>query len=144
MITNTKPNIVIDTNQFLSGFLYNGMMRPVFDLVLEGKLSLYASSALQAEILQKLGDFGVAEKEQKEIMTFITMTGIFREPAITITACRDQKDNFLLELVETAKADYLITRDKDLLALPKSRWKKTRILKPEDFLPILREKPLLQ
>ena len=30
---------------------------------------------------------------------------------------RDPKDNFLLDLIDSFKADYLITRDKDLLIL---------------------------
>ena len=40
-------------------------------------------------------------------------------------------------------ADYLITRDKDLLDLPNKRWKNTKIVKPEQFLSYLREKKLL-
>lgn len=34
-----------------------------------------------------------------------------------VTICRDRKDNFLLALARDAKADFLITRDGDLLTL---------------------------
>lgn len=36
-----------------------------------------------------------------------------------ITACRDEKDNFLLSLAVDGKADFLITGDDDLLTLKK-------------------------
>lgn len=133
MTTNTKLNIVVDTNQFLSGFLYHGMMKIVFDLLADDKLLFYVSSTLQKEVLAKLRHFAVNQQEQSNIMAFIKTKGIFIEPTIHITACRDPKDNYLLELAETADADYLITRDKDLLDLPKSRY----------FLPLLRTKKLI-
>jgi hypothetical protein len=39
------------------------------------------------------------------------------KPDCAIKDCRDEKDNFLLELAVSANADYLITGDKDLLVL---------------------------
>ena len=44
---------------------------------------------------------------------------------------RDKKDNFLLDLIEFSKADYLVTGDKDLLEL--NPFKTTTILNPYDF-----------
>src|SRR6476619_3411132 len=43
-----------------------------------------------------------------------------------VTVCRDKKDNFLLSLSRDATADYLITRDEDLLIL--KQFGKTRIV----------------
>lgn len=45
--------------------------------------------------------------------------------------CRDPKDDYLLALAKTAKADLLITGDEDLLVLKKHG--KTRILRPAAF-----------
>ena len=53
-------------------------------------------------------------------------------PAETITICRDPKDNFLLALAKDAGADYLITRDEDLLTI--KQFEKTIILTLEDFI----------
>jgi uncharacterized protein len=39
------------------------------------------------------------------------------EPTLTITACRDPKDDMFLSLAITAGADCIITRDEDLLVL---------------------------
>lgn len=131
-------NIVVDTNQFLSGFIYHGMTKAVFDLVLDSKLTLSVSTALKQEVLEKLQEFGVSQQVQDEIMLFMETWGILVKPTVKITICRDPKDNFVLELAETAHADYIITRDKDLLDLPNQKWKETQIVKPEAFLLILR------
>lgn len=137
--TNTMLNIVADTNQFLSGFIYHGMTKVVFDLVLDSKLTLYVSPALKEEVLKKLQAFGVSKQAQDEIMLFMERRGILVKPTVKITACRDPKDNFVLELAESAGADYLITRDKDLLDLADQKWKETQIVKPEAFLMLLRK-----
>jgi len=57
---------------------------------------------------------------------------MFFSPAETITICRDPKDNFLLALAKDAGADYLITRDEDLLTI--KQFEKTIILTLEDFI----------
>lgn len=135
--------IVLDTNMFISAFLYHGMTKIIFDLVLDNKLALYISSQLKQEILEKFRKFGASEEMLTNITIFLSSKGIMTAPSIKITICRDPKDNFLLELSETVKADYLITRDKDLLELPKGKWKETKIVKPETFLPILRKMELV-
>lgn len=71
-------------------------------------------------------------------MTFLDTKGVLVQAVAKVTVCRDPEDNFVLELAETVKADYLITRDKDLLELPQKEWKNTKIVKPEEFLPHLR------
>ncbi len=49
-----------------------------------------------------------------------------------VTVCRDKKDNFLLSLSRDATADYLITRDEDLLIL--KQFGKTRIVTLKEFV----------
>ena len=50
---------------------------------------------------------------------------------------RDPKDNFLLDLIDFSKADYLITGDKDLLEL--KSFMTAKILTPNDFEALLKE-----
>jgi len=135
--------VVLDTNMFLSGFLFHGMLKIVFDLVLDNKLQMYVSSALTKEIIKKLQRFEASEQMQHELLLFISNRGILINPKVKVTICRDPEDNFLLELAEAAGANYLITRDKDLLDLKDQSWKETKIVKPEVFIPILRDKKLL-
>lgn len=134
--------IVLDTNIFLSALFFGGMLEKIIDLALANKLRLYTSADLSKEIFKKLYYFG-ADEEILIKTTIVLNSCTFIRPTVKITACRDPKDNFLLEMVETAQADYLITRDKDLLDLENHRWKETRIIKPEDFLPQLRKMKLL-
>lgn len=134
--------IVLDTNMFLSGFIFHGMIKTVFDLVLDNKVKLYVSSTLKTEVLQKLQEFNVIPQAQNEAMFFIETRGILITPNVKVTACRDPKDNYILELAQTCNADYIVTRDKDLLELPKKRWKNTKIIKPEKFLSYLKRKRL--
>lgn len=44
---------------------------------------------------------------------------------------RDPKDNFLLDLIDFSKADFLVTGDKDLLA--HNPFKTSKILTPVEF-----------
>ncbi len=142
--TSTKLKITVDTNQYLSVFVFHGeLMKLVFELVIDDKIDLYMSSVLRDEVLQKLHYFGVSKQVKNEVMSFIETKGILVEPTVRVKECRDSEDNFLLELAEAAKVNYLITRDKDLLSLPKSAWKVTKIITPEAFLPLLRVKKLL-
>ncbi|MFN2262353.1 MAG: putative toxin-antitoxin system toxin component, PIN family, partial [Psychroflexus sp.] len=49
-----------------------------------------------------------------------------------IQLCRDEKDNFLLNLSIDSKADYLITGDNDLLVLDKIE--QTQIMNFREFI----------
>ena len=53
----------------------------------------------------------------QEFIRFIEASAVFVEARSSITICREPKDNFLLALAKDAGADYLITRDEDLLTL---------------------------
>ena len=136
------PRIVLDTNMFVSIFVFGGMVETIIDLFIANKLQLYTSPALINEILKKLREFEVNKKVIADVTEFLER-GIVVIPQVVISVCRDPKDNFLLELAETAQADYIITQDKDLLDLPDQRWKETQIVKPEAFLHILRETKLI-
>lgn len=139
---SSKRTIVVDTNLFLSVFVFRGLlMRLVFELVLDNKITMFVSPALKDELKEKFASFGVSQQVQDEAMLFVERKGILVTPAITIEHAQDRKDNFLLKRSEAAHADYLVTRDNDLLVLKK--WKETAIIKPEDFLPFLRRMKLL-
>lgn len=135
--------IVLDTNMFLSAFLYHGMSKMIFDLVLHKKIELCVSDNLKTEVIKKIKEHLGDEQALEEASFFLDTRGTFINPSIKVTVCRDPEDNFVLELAETAHADYIITRDKDLLDLPNQIWKGAKIVKPETFLPFLRKMKLL-
>ncbi len=135
--------IVLDTNIYLSGFLYGGMTEQILDLVVENKLQLLVSPALKKEVIKKFRVLGASKETTEKVTVFIDYQCQAVSPKVKVTICRDAKDNFLLELAESGKADFIITRDKDLLELPQKRWKDSKIMKPEDFLPFLRKIKLI-
>lgn len=59
-------------------------------------------------------------------------------PGKKLSLCRDEEDNMVLECCLSAKADYVITGDKDLLEIEKSVLEtmipKLSILSPRSFL----------
>ncbi|MCX7975240.1 MAG: putative toxin-antitoxin system toxin component, PIN family [Candidatus Aminicenantes bacterium] len=59
-------------------------------------------------------------------------------PSVNIALSRDPKDNHYLALCKEVKADYLVTGDKDLLAISKEVLEKNgircAILSPDEFL----------
>jgi len=73
--------------------------------------------------------------KQKDVNLLIDLLDLHAELITVISkieACCDTKDNFLLSLAVDGKADYLLTGDKDLLAL--KHIKRTRIQTLTDFL----------
>ena len=135
--------LVLDTNVILSGTVFGGMVEIIIDLIVENKLQLFISPNLIKEVLEKLDKFKAGETSTTKTMTVLE-AGELVNPSVKIAVCRDPKDNYILELAETCKADYVITRDNDLLELPNKRWKNTKIVKPEEFLSYLRRKKLLK
>ncbi len=139
---NENLKIVVDTNLYLSLFVFRStMLHHIFDMVTNGKLTLCISPTQIAELKKKFEFFRVNKQVQEKVMIFVNAKATLIYPTTTIKKSRDIKDDFLLELSETAEADYLITRDKDLLVLKK--WNNTTMIMPEDFLPLLRKMNLL-
>ncbi len=74
--------------------------------------------------------FHATDNQIYEFLSIVKLSKTY-QPKIKINVCRDKKDNFLLELAETANANLLITGDKDLLVL--KTWKNTLIMSPANF-----------
>ncbi len=109
--------VILDTNVFLSAFVFSGLLpQRIIDLAINRKIQLNSSPALEKEVVRKLRKLGAGKEVLKKADELFQISAVFTA-SIEIHVCRDPKDNFLLELSETAKADYLITRDKDLLDL---------------------------
>ncbi len=114
----TTMKIIVDTNLFLSVYLFQGkMVQAIFELVLNDKLEMIVSPILKTEVSKKLTYYGATKQLHDKVMHFIESKSTVLEPTIKIEKSRDVKDNFLLELAETAQVDFLVTRDKDLLVL---------------------------
>ena len=139
-----KPSMVrsvIDANVLISAAFGGTPLDAVSRAFSIGEV--YLSTAIVAEIegtverlSTKLGD----EKTRNLSDLWKRFESLCRivEPDRTVSICRDPKDDAYLSLCAAAEADYLITGDKDLLAVDPSRVpsfsKGLKILTPRQFL----------
>ncbi len=136
MTSLTKYKVVIDTNVFVSGSLFGGNPQKIIRLIEKYVVSLVISPEIQLEIFQKLADLEAPEENVKRLKALLTSTATPVVPTKHVSICRDPKDNKFLEAAIASHANYLITGDKDLLAL--NSYKETGIVTPKQFLKILK------
>jgi len=124
--------VVFDTNVILSSFLTEGLSQRVFDRCLND-FEIVISEWILAEVREKLRKkFGVPSSEVKELIDFLRNNLSYIEPKGEMPrVCRDKDDNNILRLASFAKAEVIITGDKDLLIL--QSYLKTIILTPRQF-----------
>lgn len=112
--------VVIDTNIWVS-FLIGKMLSDLLEAVLSNRIKVLFCEKLFNELTKvlkrpKFSKYFSYEKI-KEFIAIIDSTAERIEPMQHFKVCRDEKDNFLLDLCVAGKADYLITGDQDLLIL---------------------------
>jgi len=86
----------------------------------------YDSTVKKKELIKRISPLEVSILRDK-----ITAFGTFIEVSSEVALCRDKKDDYLLALAKDGQADYLITRDEDLLSL--QTFGSTKIMHPYDF-----------
>ena len=112
------PKVILDTNIFLAAIIFGGMSVKIIELILDEKLTLVMSQELKDEVIFKLATkFKADEAMINDFNSLVDSTSFWYEPKTEILECRDPKDNFLLELAFESDAEFLITRDKDLLEI---------------------------
>lgn len=130
-----KKKIVVDTNLWIS-FLISKNAVPIEYLLLSEKFKVFFSNVLFEEF--------IAVSSRDKFRNYFPIDDILKLTSLLlkhcyliaiaskIDLCRDDKDNFLLNLAVDGKVDYLITGDKDLLIL--KNVKNTKILTYPDFV----------
>jgi putative PIN family toxin of toxin-antitoxin system len=114
--------VIIDTNLWIS-FLIGKILHPLLQDILDEQLIIVTCKEQLKELLStvekpKLKKYFHPE-QIASFFSFLNEYAIFVPVTSTVTLCRDAKDNFLLALAKDARADYLITGDKDLLVIKK-------------------------
>ena len=129
-------NYVFDTNSIISAnLLPKSVSRQAYNKALETGLLLYSKETLSefAQVFTRPKfDKYVPIEERINAITSFEKKGVAIEVFIKINACRDPRDNKFLELALTAKANYIVTGDQDLLIL--HPFHGISILTPGDFL----------
>lgn len=134
-----SKRIILDTNLWIS-FLISKDYTELDDLIQNKKIILVFSDELLEEFIDvvkrpKFEKFFSKKDIEKLLNTFDQYADLINVKS-KIDICRDEKDNFLLNLSVDGKADYLVTGDNDLLILKEI--KKTKILTYRELIEQIR------
>lgn len=126
--------VIFDTNVWIS-FLIGKRLSFIKEHIANGQITIVTTAQLLTEIKEvtsreKLKKYFPKESVHELLELLETIAEkVEIEPTHYIN--RDPKDNFLLDLIDYSKADYLVTGDKDLLL--HNPFKSAEILTPANF-----------
>jgi uncharacterized protein len=126
-----KTKVVPDSNVYIAAALNKSYS---YDWIFgagepHATYDLYTSEAILTEVGEKLAaKFHFERASVAGFLTDLDRVIIKVRPSIEVNAVRDPKDNMILECAIEAKAELIITFDKDLLTL--KNYKGVRIAHP--------------
>ncbi|MBL7814787.1 MAG: putative toxin-antitoxin system toxin component, PIN family [Saprospiraceae bacterium] len=124
--------IILDTNIYISAFIFEGFLAKVFDYCLKNEKT-YPSEYILSEFSSKVIHKFKTPKHVCEAIIWTIRENVFivtpNNPIPTI--CRDADDNNILQLAQFVEADFIVTGDKDLLIL--ETFGSTQIVTPRLF-----------
>jgi len=133
--------ILLDTNVYISAILFKGKPRQILQELVDERVTAFTSNEILKELEDSLSkpkfkftnDFvQIVLTEIRDITKLISTS-----PLKNYLDLRDRNDYHILEAAFSAKIDYLITGDKDLLSLKKIS--DFKIVSPQEFLRIKEE-----
>jgi putative PIN family toxin of toxin-antitoxin system len=136
--------IVLDTNVIISATLIRGgnedrllraWQRSAFELILSPAILEEVGRALSYEKIKKRR--WVTDEEALLLIEMLAEKSTLVSGNTKVATSRDTDDDKFLAAALEGKADYLVTGDRDLLSL--KRFRDTQIVKPTEFLRLLRE-----
>jgi uncharacterized protein len=133
-MTSKSVKVIFDTNVWI-GFLIGKRLSKITRHISDGSLTIVTTEQLLTEIetvtsREKLIKY-FPKKSVQELIYFLEAIAEKVEIKPIHFINRDPKDNFLLDLIDFSKADYLVTGDKDLLE--HNPFKTAQILTPVEF-----------
>lgn len=135
MSSDTDENpvkIVLDTNILISALGFGGKPREIFLLALKKKIQGVISVVLLAELNEViLKKFPKLEPQLSFIEKQIKDKFLVVKPHRTLSILKDEADNRVLEAAMEGNCDYIITGDKELLAL--KSFQNIKITNPQEF-----------
>jgi putative PIN family toxin of toxin-antitoxin system len=134
MPSQKRIKVIFDTNIWIS-FLIGKRLTSLKEFISNGKVQIVLTDQLIKEIeivtqrpkLQKYFHYDAVQ----ELILLWEAIGQTYKIKSKYDLCRDAKDNFLLDLIEESKADYVVTGDADLLEI--REFLTAKIITPKDF-----------
>lgn len=124
--------VVLDSNVIVAAFAARGLCGALFELCLDRHttiLSDFILAEVRRAFAQKLKMPQHSISKIESYLREICVLSSFDK--ISKNICRDKDDNNVIALAVSAKADFIITGDKDLLVLKK--YQSVRIVSPREF-----------
>lgn len=137
--TENKPRVVIDTNVFISAFIFGGKPLEIIRLLLKGEIEVYISPFIVNEIVRIFREkFAWEESKIEEILEMIKTKTIEVYPnfRVSIISGKDD-DNRILECALEGKVNYIISGDKRHI-LPLREFEGIKIVSVNEFLKIIK------
>jgi putative PIN family toxin of toxin-antitoxin system len=129
--------IVFDTNVLFAAFVAHGVCAGLYEeCLLRGRIvvSQFIREELREKLLKKTG---LSQSEVQEVLAAVRADAEIVEPQpLPAPVCSDADDDWILAAALSAKADALVTGDKDLLV--PGRQISIPILTPPACLALLR------
>ncbi|MCM1057651.1 MAG: putative toxin-antitoxin system toxin component, PIN family [Firmicutes bacterium] len=125
--------IVIDTNVLISGVFFGGFPRKILSSVVNGEMTACATPEIIDEyesIVQEMIDRKQGHINRNILTPLITAMEII-EPVTHVEICRDPDDNKFLGCAKDSRSLYIVSGDKDLLAVEK--YKNIQIVTAKEF-----------
>lgn len=129
------PKIVFDTNIFISAIIFGGNPRVCLEMARNGEIELFTSRALLLELARKLAEkFGWSSEDVREVIVGISKFAQIASTKRKVNLIKkDPKDNRVLEVAAEAKADFIISGDKQHI-LPIGSFRGIKIVSAADFI----------
>ncbi len=124
--------VVADTSVCVSALVFGGIPQAALETALNPPYRLAVSQNLKDELFETLGQkFGWSAERLSLVSEMLWADALWCEPAI-VEASRDPDDNHVLGCALSARAEIIITGDKDLLVL--HPFDAIAVLTPAQFL----------
>lgn len=139
-MTNKNLKVIFDTNVWIS-FLIGKSLSKIKKHLTGGQITIITTDQLILEIRlvtarEKLKKY-FPKESISELIDLLETIGLKIPIQPIHFLSRDPKDNFLLDLIDFSSADFLVTGDKDLLAL--NPFKTAKIITPTEFEYLFRD-----
>ena len=127
--------VILDTNILVSGIFFRGIPGKIVDAWINEAFSLFTSPAILREYTRTIAEFSLKHDEilsYEWLQTLAELSRMIPDSANAASYCRDKDDDKFIHCAIAAKADYLVTGDKDLTSLQQAF--PFKIISPTKFL----------
>ena len=119
MVIPGETRVVLDSNIYISAFLFGGKPLRAVQFAEEGAFILLLSAAIKAEVEETLAEkFGYSDAMIRNSCGRVWDFATEVAPTFRVELCRDDDDNRMLECAIAGDARFIVTGDRDLLDLP--------------------------